>query len=169
MKNILKKYYKLSDEEREKLEDFYIVDSILNTMADTTIYINPKSLETLVDIVKELLVYANIPLGELIDRIFKIIDAPDKSIDDIEELELEELIELLKEDENDFDDSYIEVEIIKEFEYKGYKCSLSKSGDKYVIIYEKDDKADVMIFNDYEDMLCSLIDYNMLREEHDIR
>lgn len=165
MKNILKKYYKLSDEEREDLENFYILDSILNTMADTTIYINPKSLETLVDIVKELLVYANIPLEDLIDRIFKIIDAPDKSIDDIEKIEIDELIELLTEKDDDFDCIYMDWEVIKEFEYNDFKCSLTTNGDKYVIIYEKDDNAHVMIFNNYEDLLCSLIDYNILREQ----
>lgn len=168
MKNILKEYYKLNDDEREKLEDFYIVDSILNAMADTTIYINPKSLETLVDIVKELLVYANIPLGELIDRIFKIIDAPDKSIDDIEKLELDELIELITEKDDDFDCIYMDWEVVREFEYNDLKCSLTTNGDKYVIIYEKDNNAHVMIFNNYEDLLCSLIDYNMLREQLDV-
>lgn len=168
MKKLLSKYSNMSDEEREGLEDLYILDSIQNALADTNIYINFKSLESLVDIIKELLGYANISLYELINRILNVIDAPDKSVDDIEELEIEDLIELLTEKEDDFDCSYMNFEIIREFEYKDFKCSLSTSGEKYVIIYEKDDNAHVMIFNNYEDMLCSLIDYNILREKQNI-
>lgn len=168
MRNILDKYSNMSDEERESLEDLYILDLIQNAMADTNIYINFKSIESLVGIVKDLLEYANISLYELINRIFKILDVPDKSVDDIEELEFEELIDLLSEKDDDFDCPYMNYEVIREFEYNDFKCSLTTNGDKYVIIYEKDGKAHLMIFSKYEDMLCSLIDYNMLREQVDV-
>ena len=165
MRNILKKYSNMSDEEREDLEGLYIMDLVQDTMAETSIYINCKSIETLVNIIKELLEYANIPIKELINRIFKIIDAPDKSVDDIEILEIDDLIELLTEKDDDFDCIYMDWDVIREFDYEDYKCSLSTNGDKYVIIYKQDDKANVLIFNNYEDMLCSLIDYSILREQ----
>ena len=155
----------MSDEEREDLEGLYIMDLVQDTMAETSIYINCKSIETLVNIIKELLEYANIPIKELINRIFKIIDAPDKSVDDIEILEIDDLIELLTEKDDDFDCIYMDWDVIREFDYEDYKCSLSTNGDKYVIIYKQDDKANVLIFNNYEDMLCSLIDYSILREQ----
>ncbi len=107
MKNLLKKYFEMTNEEKEKLEDLYILDSIQNAMADSEIYVDFKSLESLVDIVKELLVYANISLYDLIDRLLNIIEAPDKSIKDIKELDLIELIELLTENDSDFDYSYL--------------------------------------------------------------
>lgn len=168
MKNLLKKYFEMTNEEKEKLEDLYILDSIQNAMADSEIYVDFKSLESLVDIVKELLVYANISLYDLIDRLLNIIEAPDKSIKDIKELDLIELIELLTENDSDFDYSYLDAELIKEFQFEDFKCSLSKSGKRYVIIYEKQSNVHVIIFNDFEDMLCSLVEYNISKEEQNI-
>ena len=47
--------------------------------------------------------------------------------------------------------------LISEFIYKGFLCTFFKDNNRFIFIYEKDDYAEVLIFNSFEELLCNLM------------
>lgn len=165
MKNLIKKYFEMDDNERENIERLYIIDTIENELIDIhdELDISDEDEEILIKLVEDLLTFANISLYDLVDRILTLVEAPDMSAKDINILGTDELIELLSENENDFNNPCSDSELLKEFDYKNSKCSFSKNGNLYVIICEKDDEAHIMLYKDFDDILRDVVEYNLLK------
>ena len=80
--------------------------------------------------------------------------------------ETEELIKLITKHEGDFKET--EYEIIKEFSCGLYYCVFIKQGEKFVLVFEKDNISHVEIFNSFEEILCYVIKNKLLSEGESI-
>lgn len=140
MKELLKKYYKLSDDEKSEIEDLYLLHQ-LQKKVDGYKQIALTNLEEkiLFDKAKICLKFSNISCKEIIERLFEMLNCVDITICDIDKLNVEELIELLSNEETDFKNTNKEQKIIIEKEYKGFYCVLLKYKEQYILICEKAD------------------------------
>ena len=95
MINIFEKYNRLTDEEKEDIEDLYIVHQLYKQLEEQK-ELHPTKLELriLFEKIKECLDLSNIKVEEIIKRIVEILKCVDKTIYDIEDF----LISISEED-----------------------------------------------------------------------
>ena len=90
----------------------------------------------------------------------------DITIDDIVGTATEELIQLITEDTGEFKDT--KYEIIKEFSCGLYYCVFIRQGEKFILIFEKDNISHVEMFNSFESILRYVIKNILLSEGESI-
>ena len=96
MINIFEKYNELTDEEKENLEDLYIVHQLVKQLENyDELDLNGLEMKILFNRTKECLNVSNINVSEIIKRLFEILECVDKTIYDIDEIELDELVDLI--------------------------------------------------------------------------
>lgn len=140
MINILEKYNRLTDEEKEDLEDLYIIHQLYKQLEELE-ELHPTKLELriLFEKIKECLNVSNIKVEEIIKRIIEIIKCVDKTICDVENLELEELIDLLSDKNSDFKDIEPKKDILFAIKTAKFYCLLIRYNKQYLLVCEKDD------------------------------
>ena len=154
MRNILKKYYKMNNDERSELKDLLLIHEIENKLEEyEELELSIADEETIFKIVKTVSEISNIKDTEIITRILDILVCRDITIQDITDITDNELIELITNDENDFESE--QYKILREFIYNGFYCVLVRDNEKYILIYDKNDISHVEIFETFEDMLSS--------------
>lgn len=165
MKNLMKKYFEMDDSERENIERLYIIDTIENELIDIhdELELSVEDEEIVIKLVEDLLAFANISLYDLVDRILNVLEAPDMEARELDIMGTTELIELLTEEENDFNAPEHEMELLDEFEHKGSNCTFSRGNGFYIIICDKDEDAHVMVYKNFDDILRDVIEYNVLK------
>ena len=103
MINIFEKYNKLTDEERKDIEDLYIVHQLYKQLENSDeVDLTKLEYKILFNKVKECFNVSNIDVREIIKRIIEILKCVDKTISDIDDLELEELVDLISNKDSDF-------------------------------------------------------------------
>lgn len=160
MRNIFKKYFKMSDNTKENLGELYMLHE-LECLLEEYEDINISSIadeETILKVAIECWYYSNIDGGEIIKRILDILNCRDITIEDLDNIEIDELIELITEDETDFKKELKKTVILSEFIYKDLKCAFFRDGSRLILTFEKNNNVEVCIFNTFEEILCFIID-----------
>lgn len=165
MKDIIKKYYGLSDDTKEMLGHLYMFHELESSLGDyENINLNLGDEEKLLDIALHCTYLTDLAPDEIIKRLLQILNCRDMTIEDLNELEASDLIELMEnvDDEINNEDN---LKIIAEFIYRGLFCVLLKDNEKYILTYEKDNDARVLIFNNIEQLLSTVIQRDIILSE----
>lgn len=165
MKNLMKKYYEMDDEVKKDLELLYAYQVLLSLFGE---YENIKiktigELERLMQIIQKCMISTNFSADCIITNILEILNYQDITINDLDDLELEDLLEVLftddeyEENDEDYQDEEISdkednQEIIAEFTYKDYYCIFCQNRDKYLIILNKGEDTDVIVLNSIDEI-----------------
>lgn len=157
MRNMLKKYYKMNNDERSELKDLLLIHEIENKLEEyEDLELSIADEETIFEKVKTVSEISNIKDTEIITKILDILVCRDITIQDIIDITDNELIELITNNANDLKNE--QYKILREFVYNGFYCVLVRDNEKYILIYDKNDISHVEIFETFEDMLCTIID-----------
>lgn len=167
MKKILKKYYEMNDNEKDDIEDLCILHELEGQLVDyEDLGLDIADEEVIFEEVKNILPYSNIKHSEIISRLLELLRCRDITIDDIVGTATEELIQLITEDTGEFKDT--KYEIIKEFSCGLYYCVFIRQGEKFILIFEKDNISHVEMFNSFESILRYVIKNILLSEGESI-
>lgn len=140
MKNIFEKYNRLTDEEKEDIEDLYIVHQLYKqTKKFNNEDLTVEEFRTLFKRVKECFNASNIDVKEIIKRIYEILKCVDKTIRDIDDLEIEELIDLISNKDSDFKGLEPKKDILFAITTARFYCLLLKYEGQYMLVCEKND------------------------------
>lgn len=139
MINIFEKYNRLTDEEKENLEDLYIVHQLFKQLENFhKLDLNLLEKKILFNKAKECFCVSNIDIKEIIKRLFEILECVDKTICDIDDLDLEELIDLISNKDTDFKKIEPKKDILFAITTTKFYCLLLKYEGQYMLICEKD-------------------------------
>ena len=139
MINIFEKYNRLTDEEKEDLEDLYIVHELFKQLENFhKLDLNLLEKKILFNKAKECFCVSNIDIKEIIKRLFEILECVDKTICDIDDLDLEELIDLISNKDTDFKKIEPKKDILFAITTTKFYCLLLKYEGQYMLICEKD-------------------------------
>lgn len=139
MINIFEKYNRLTDEEKENLEDLYIVHQLFKQLENFhKLDLNLLEKKILFKKAKECFNVSNIDIKEIIKRLFEILECVDKTICDIDDLDLEELIDLISNKDTDFKKIEPKKDILFAITTTKFYCLLLKYEGQYMLICEKD-------------------------------
>ena len=139
MINIFEKYNRLTDEEKENLEDLYIVHQLFEQLENFhKLDLNLLEKKILFKKAKECFCVSNIDIKEIIKRLFEILECVDKTICDIDDLDLEELIDLISNKDTDFKKIEPKKDILFAITTTKFYCLLLKYEGQYMLICEKD-------------------------------
>lgn len=139
MINIFEKYNRLTDEEKENLEDLYIVHQLFKQLENFhKLDLNLLEKKILFKKAKECFCVSNIDIKEIIKRLFEILECVDKTICDIDDLDLEELIDLISNKDTDFKKIEPKKDILFAITTTKFYCLLLKYEGQYMLICEKD-------------------------------
>lgn len=167
MKEIIKKYYKLDNKTKEMLEALYMLNELECSICDYE-NVDISTLgdeETFLEIAMTCTYLTNLGPNEIIKRLLEILNCKDITLDDLDELDSNELVELMKNVDDEIDQNQNDAKIIAEFIYKGLFCVLFKDNEKYILTYEKDDDARVLIFENIEQLLAIIIQRDIVLSE----
>lgn len=161
MKSILKKYYEIDKETKEILPFLYMYHELLETK-DNYENIKIKDMydeEILMQTIIKCWYATNLDTTNIVDRLLNILNCEDITMNELEDLSIEELEELM------CDEEVIQASnIISEFTYRGFYCIFYRSGEKYLLILNKDGKSEVVAFNQFEDIFSAVITNKLLEE-----
>ena len=139
MINIFEKYNRLTDEEKEDLEDLYIVHQLYKQTKDfKELDLTKLEYKILFNRAKECFEVSNIDVREIINRLLEILKCVDKTICDIDDLELEELVDLISNKDTDFKDLEPKKDILFAITTTKFYCLLLKYEGQYMLVCEKD-------------------------------
>ena len=140
MINIFEKYNRLTDEEKEDLEDLYIVHQLYKQLEKNNIVdLTKLEYKILFNKAKECFKFSNIDVREIIKRMLEILKCVDKTINDIDDLELEELVDLISNNDSDFKDIEPKKDILFAITTAKFYCLLLKYEGQYMLVCEKND------------------------------
>ena len=140
MINIFEKYNRLTDEEKEDLEDLYIVHQLYKQLEKNNIVdLTKLEYKILFNKAKECFKFSNIDVREIIKRMLEILKCVDKTISDIDDLELEELVDLISNKDSDFKNLEPKKDILFAITTARFYCLLLKYEGQYMLVCEKND------------------------------
>ena len=140
MINIFEKYNRLTDEEKGDLEDLYIIHQLYKQLENfKELDLSRLEYKILFNKVKECFNISNIDVKEIIKRILEILKCVDKTICDIDDLELEELVDLISNNNSDFKDIEPRKDILFAITTAKFYCLLLKYEGQYMLVCEKND------------------------------
>lgn len=140
MINIFEKYNRLTDEEKEDLGDLYIVHQLYKQLEKNNIVdLTKLEYKILFNKAKECFKFSNIEVRKIIKRMLEILKCVDKTISDIDDLELEELVDLISNGDSDFKNLEPKKDILFAITTAKFYCLLLKYEGQYMIVCEKND------------------------------
>lgn len=140
MINIFEKYNRLTDEEKADLEDLYIVHQLYKQLENfNEVELTKLEYKILFSKVKECFNVSNIDVREIIKRMLEILKCVDKTICDIDDLELEELVDLISNKDSDFKELEPKKDILFAITTAKFYCLLLKYEGQYMLVCEKND------------------------------
>lgn len=140
MINIFEKYNRLTDEEKKDLEDLYIVHQLYKQLEKNNIVdLTKLEYKILFNKAKECFEFSNIDVREIIKRMLEILKCVDKTISDIDDLELEELVDLISNKDSDFKNLEPKKDILFAITTARFYCLLLKYEGQYMLVCEKND------------------------------
>lgn len=139
MINIFEKYNRLTDEEKSNLEDLYIVHHLVKEQENSKeLDLSLLEQKILFNKTKECFNVSNIDVKEIIKRLFEVLKCVDKTVYDIENLELEELVDLISNQDTDFKKLENKKDILFAITTTKFYCLLLKYEGQYMLVCEKD-------------------------------
>lgn len=140
MINIFEKYNRLTDEEKADLEDLYIVHQLYKQLENSNEFdLTKLEYKILFNKAKECFEFSNIDVREIIKRMLEILKCVDKTVSDIDDLELEELVDLISNKDTDFKNLEPKKDILFAITTARFYCLLLKYEGQYMIVCEKND------------------------------
>ena len=140
MINIFEKYNRLTDEEKADLEDLYIVHQLYKQLEKfNEVDLTKLEYKILFNKAKECFKFSNIDVREIIRRMLEILKCVDKTICDIDDLELEELVDLISNKDSDFKELEPKKDILFAITTAKFYCLLLKYEGQYMLVCEKND------------------------------
>ena len=140
MINIFEKYNRLTDAEKEDLEDLYIVHQLYKQLEKNNIVdLTKLEYKIIFNKAKECFEFSNIDVREIIKRMLEILKCVDKTISDIDDLELEELVDLISNKDSDFKNLEPKKDILFAITTARFYCLLLKYEGQYMLVCEKND------------------------------
>ena len=140
MINIFEKYNRLTDEEKADLEDLYIVHQLYKQLEKfNEVDLTKLEYKILFNKAKECFKFSNIDVREIIRRMLEILKCVDKTICDIDDLELEELVDLISNKDSDFKELEPKKDILFAITTARFYCLLLKYEGQYMLVCEKND------------------------------
>ena len=140
MINIFEKYNRLTDEEKKDLEDLYIVHQLYKQLEKNNIVdLTKLEYKILFNKIKECFEFSNINVREIIKRMLEILKCVDKTVSDIDDLELEELVDLISNKDSDFKNLEPKKDILFAITTARFYCLLLKYEGQYMLVCEKND------------------------------
>ena len=140
MINIFEKYNRLTDEEKADLEDLYIVHQLYKQLEKfNEVDLTKLEYKILFNKAKECFKFSNIDVREIIRRMLEILKCVDKTICDIDDLELEELVDLISNKDSDFKELEPKKDILFAITTSRFYCLLLKYEGQYMLVCEKND------------------------------
>ena len=167
MRNIIKKYYKLDEETKEMLEGLYMFNELEETaedFEDVGIY-NIRDKEIFLDIAMNCTYLTNLGPDKIVKRLLDILSCRDITLEDINELDTDALVELMESSDDDSKES--NSKIMTEFIYKDLVCLLIKSNDKYILTYIKENDIRRLVFNSLEEILAIIIQRDLILSQEE--
>lgn len=140
MINIFEKYNRLTDEEKEDIEDLYIVHQLYKQLENfNDVDLTKLEYKILFNKAKECFEFSNIDVSEIIKRMLEILKCVDKTVSDIDDLELEELVDLISNKDSDFKNLEPKKDILFAITTARFYCLLLKYEGQYMLVCEKND------------------------------
>ena len=140
MINIFEKYNRLTDEEKEDIEDLYIVHQLYKQLENfNDVDLTKLEYKILFNKAKECFEFSNIDVREIIKRMLEILKCVDKTVSDIDDLELEELVDLISNKDSDFKNLEPKKDILFAITTARFYCLLLKYEGHYMLVCEKND------------------------------
>lgn len=159
MKELLRKYYKMNNEEKEELENLFILHKLQKALENNKeIEFTISEEEIIFEVARDCMKFSNISCQEIITRLLKILECGNITAYQIEDLGTNELIELLEKSGKNFKTNNLELDIVTAFLFSNFYCVLMKEKGKYMLIYEKDDGTQYLDkFSDLHELLSYII------------
>ena len=140
MINVFEKYNRLSDEQKEDIEDLYIVHQLYRQLENFDEFdLTKLEYKILFNKAKECFEFSNIDVREIIKRMLEILKCVDKTVSDIDDLEIEELVDLISNKDSDFKNIEPKKDILFAITTAKFYCLLLKYESQYMLVCEKND------------------------------
>ena len=140
MINIFEKYNRLTDEQKEDIEDLYIVHQLYKQLENFDEFdLTKLEYKILFNKAKECFEFSNIDIREIIKRMLEILKCVDKTVSDIDDLEIEELVDLISNKDSDFKNIEPQKDILFAITTAKFYCLLLKYEGQYMLVCEKND------------------------------
>ena len=140
MINIFEKYNRLTDEQKEDIEDLYIVHQLYKQLENFDEFdLTKLEYKILFNKAKECFEFSNIDVREIIKRMLEILKCVDKTVSDIDDLEIEELVDLISNKDSDFKNIEPQKDILFAITTAKFYCLLLKYEGQYMLVCEKND------------------------------
>ena len=169
MINIFEKYNRLTDEEKPDLEDLYIVHQLYKQLENSNEFdLTKLEYKILFNKAKECFEFSNIDVREIIKRMLEILKCVDKTVSDIDDLELEELVDLISNKDSDFKNLEPKKDILFAITTARFYCLLLKYEGQYMLVCEKNDGTQYQRIFRSKDDLGFYISRKFLQEHGEI-
>ena len=140
MINVFEKYNRLSDEQKEDIEDLYIVHQLYKQLENFDEFdLTKLEYKILFNKAKECFEFSNIDVREIIKRMLEILKCVDKTVSDIDDLDIEELVDLISNKDSDFKNIEPQKDILFAITTAKFYCLLLKYESQYMLVCEKND------------------------------
>ena len=169
MREFIKKYYELDDENKDLLYPMYLFHELENQLneAETIDIYTIADEEKILNIAIDCSYITDLDGQEIIRRLLEILKCRDIEIDDILELTSEELKELILDINDKSNCNNDAIQVIKKFIYKDSFCVFYKYENRYFLAFDEGEDVNVIIFNNIEEILGNLIDSYLALDKKD--
>ncbi len=167
MKNLLKIYYELDEETKQMLPFLYMYNELLSSLEEHS-KANIKSTRDK-DILLQTIIKgwysSNLEPTDITEKLLNNLEEQNITIDGLENIDITDLDKIIQNEETTEDEELTEDgEIIDDFEYNGYYCIFCKVQDKFLLILNKDNHSDVLIFDSLTDAFYKTINEHLLNK-----
>lgn len=168
MKNLLKKYNEMDNEIKEDLELLYIYHLFLSISKeyDDINLDEMNDQEKLVQMVLRCSYSTNLSIEDIITNILEVLNCQDITIEDLNNLEINELLDILfNVDSEEISNENEGDEIITEFTNRGYYCVFFKNKEQYFLLLIQDSHVDILVFDNIEEILSNSVEQFLLEKK----
>lgn len=163
MKELFRKYYEMNSEEKDEIEDLFILHKLKNILENNKeLEFNISEEEILFETVKDCMKYSNKTCEEIIFTLLNVLKDVNITVYQIENLGKSELLDLLDKDDNRFETKNLGLNIVIAFRLDDYYCVLFKKDKGYTLIYENDDCIQYQDdFNNLKEFIGCFVKYRL--------
>ena len=160
MKKIFRKYSEMDNVSKEDLRLLYVYHVLSEICKKYRRSIGGNEKEKIMRLILNCLDTTNLSVEYVITSILEIVNCQAITIEDLENLETNELVDIL------FNvDSKPKEKVMLEFMNRGYHCIFLRNRERYFLILTKDSYTDVLTFKNFEEILNNSIEQFLLEKK----
>ena len=166
MKNLIKKYYEINSEHKVDYEQLYIYHKFISLLNNykTVTFKDVSEQERVYQLILKCTSFADLSVDTIINRLLETLSIADITIEDLEKLSTDELLEIIFFENTTSTEDTESQEVIAEFVYRNYYCIFCKNKNKYILILLSEDKIETLSFNSLEEIFNDTIDKILLEQ-----